>query len=187
MRAMKRLYEHGEHLGLNLEETERVAILMGNINADIFRHQIAMFRDPVQRLSMPHFGSFDDLIEALSSFVRMTDDAVLIRAQDRGRAESSFVVSETGHDTSELKNACHISGAVGTNFHFARECPLRDKKNQWQRTLRTLRRILARSKRSVIKSSTRRSANGMQSLVRDRCRAMEIDFKSRRKGKRRPR
>ncbi len=128
VRAMKRLYEHGEHLGLNLDETERVAILMGNVNPEIFRHQIAMFRDPVQRLSMPHFGSYDDLVEALSAVVRMTDDAVLIRAQGQGRVESSFAMHEEVQDARESKNACHICGAVGTNFHFARECPLRDKK-----------------------------------------------------------
>ena len=127
VRAMKRLWEHGSHLGLNLDETERVAILMGNVSPDIFRHQIAMFGDPVQRLSMPHFKSYDDLVEALSAVVRMTDDGVLIRAQGQGRVESSFTVSEADQDAQELRNACHICGAVATDFHFARDCPLRDK------------------------------------------------------------
>ena len=128
VRAMKRLYEHGEHLGLKLDETERVAILMGNVSPDIFRHQIAMFGDPVQRLSMPHFRCYDDLVEALSAVVRMTDDAVLIRVQGQGQVESSFAMSEAGQDAREPENACYICGAVGTNFHFARECPLRDRK-----------------------------------------------------------
>ena len=128
VRAMKRLWEHGAHLGLNLDDTERVAILMGNIQPEIFRHQIAMFRDPVQRLSMPHFGSYDDLVEALSAVVRMTDDAILIRAQGRPKVESSFVVEEGSKIGQENKSACHICGARDKSFHFARDCPFRNKK-----------------------------------------------------------
>ena len=58
--ALKRQWEHADHLGIEIEEPEKVAILMANINPEIFKHQIVAFHDPNQQ-STEDSGLFQDL------------------------------------------------------------------------------------------------------------------------------
>ena len=126
--ALKRQWEHADHLGIEIDEPEKVAILMANINPEIFRHQIVAFHDPNQRRILGYFKSYESLIEALSAVVRSTPDAVLIRTQGRERRETSFVSEEKSEDSKDIKPSCHICGAWGKLFHVARECPFKHPK-----------------------------------------------------------
>ena len=126
--ALKRHWEHAEHLGIEIEEPEKVAILMANINPEIFRHQIVAFHDPNQRKVLGYFKTYETLIEALGAVVRSTPDAVLIRAQGQERKETSFVSEEKSNEKSDSKPSCNICGAWGKLFHYARDCPLKHPK-----------------------------------------------------------
>ena len=80
--ALKRHWENAELLGIEIEEAEKVSILLQNVNQDIFKHQLIAYHDPNQRKILGYFNSYESLIEALDAVLGQPRMRLLFEHKD---------------------------------------------------------------------------------------------------------